>query len=49
MIELIRNRLWPYISPYKSRITGVIVFAFVLAAIGVVLMMKLDSKIVLRV
>ena len=34
MIELIRNRLWPYISPYKSRITGVIVFAFVLAAIG---------------
>lgn len=34
MIELIRHRLWPYISPYKARIAGVIIFAFILAAIG---------------
>ena len=34
MIDLLKNRLWPYIAVFKWRIVGVIFLAFILAAIG---------------
>ena len=34
MIDLLKNRLWPYLSPYRGRVTLVVIFAFLLAFIG---------------
>jgi subfamily B ATP-binding cassette protein MsbA len=34
MIELLRTRLWPYIAPYRTRMIGIIFFAFIIALIG---------------
>ena len=34
MISLLKNRLWPYLVPYRGRVVGVVLFAFLLALIG---------------
>ncbi len=34
MIDLLRNKLWPYIHPFRGKIIGAILLSFVLAAIG---------------
>ena len=34
MIDLIKNRLYPYIRPYKTRAIGALILSLVLAAIG---------------